>query len=111
MKFSFSHTPKPRAFDYRPRYYDPAKEEWEMKKKELLGSDYQAKEEREYRPGQYIGELRIRRGIIANRDKKQRQQKRTLRSLIFLVLLVAFAYWLIKTDFSNSIWAVFLSGQ
>lgn len=111
MKFGgFLHTPKPRTFEYKPRFYDPAKEEWEAKKKELLGDDYKGDEGKEYRPGQYIGELRIRRGIIANRDKKQRQQRRTLRSLLFLVLLLAFAWWLMKTDFSNSVWAVFLGG-
>jgi len=110
MKFGFIHTPKPRAFEYRPRHYDPVQEEREIRKQELLGDDYVRKDEEEYRPGQYIKQLRIRRGIIANREKKQRRQRRTLRSLIFLILLIAFAWWLMKTDFSNTIWAVFLSG-
>lgn len=110
MKIGFFNTPKPRAFEFKPRYYDPVKEEREAKRRALLGEDYAGGEEKEYRPGQYIGQLRIRRGIIADRDKKQRQQKRTLRTLIFLALLAAFTWWLIRADFSNSIWAVFLGG-
>ena len=111
MKFKFAHTPKPRAFEYKPRYYDPVKEEWEAKKRELLGDDYRPEDGKEYRPGQYIGELRIRRGIIADRQKKQNRQRRTLRSLILLVLLAAFGWWLWKADFSRSVWATFLGGQ
>ncbi|MCD8186968.1 MAG: hypothetical protein LUD68_11235 [Rikenellaceae bacterium] len=111
MKFSFFNTRKPRQFDYRPRYYDPAQEEREARKRELLGEDYQPAEgEQAYKPGQYIRQMRIRRGIIADREKKQRQQRRTLRSIILLALLCAFAWWLMTADFSNSIWAVFFSG-
>ena len=109
MRFSFFHKPKPRSFEYKPRFYDPVEEEREARKRELLGENYAGKDE-EYRPGQYIKQMRIRRGIIANREKSERRQRRTLRSIIMLVLLVAFAWWLINTDFSNSVWAVFLGG-
>ncbi len=110
MRFKFIHAPKPRAFEYKPRFYDPVKEEWEAKKREVLGEDYVPKEGEEYRPGQYIGELRIRRGIIADRQQKEMKQRRTLRSIILLVLLAAFAWWLMKVDLSNSVWAMFLGG-
>ena len=112
MKFKLFHTPKARQFEYKPRHYDPAEEEREARKRELLGDDYKGKEEEdgEYKPGQYIRQLRIRRGIVADREKAQRRQRRTLRSIIMLVLLVAFAWWFMKTDFSNTVWAVFLSG-
>jgi hypothetical protein len=111
MTFSFTHTPKPRAFEYRPRHYDPVKEEREARKRELLGDDYVPKEGEEYRPGQYVSQMRIRRGIIADRQRSEQKQRRTLRSIIMLVLLAVFAWWLMKTDFSNSIWALFLGGQ
>ena len=111
MKFKFVHTPKPRRFDYRPRLYDPVQEEREARKRELLGDDYVPEQsDGEYKPGQYIRQLRMRRGIIADRQKKERQQRRTLRSIIMLVLLVAFAWWLMTTDFSNTAWAVFFGG-
>ena len=34
----FFYTPKPRQFDYRPRYYDPEKEAREKRREELLGA-------------------------------------------------------------------------
>ena len=35
MAFIFFHTPKPRQFEIKTRYYDPQKEEREQRKKEL----------------------------------------------------------------------------
>jgi hypothetical protein len=105
------HTPKPRPFEYQPRHYDPAREEREARKRILLGDDYVPQEEGEYRPGQYVGQMRIRRGIIAGRQRSERKQRRTVRSLIMLVLLAAFAWWILKTDFSNTVWALFFGGQ
>jgi hypothetical protein len=35
MGITFFHTPKPKRFEIKPRYYDPQKEEWEQRKKEL----------------------------------------------------------------------------
>jgi len=111
MKFGLFHTPKPRQFEYRPRFYDPVQEEREARKRQLLGDDYKdAEQEGEYKPGQYIRQMRIRRGIIADREKKQRRHRRSLRSIIMLALLAAFAWWLMTTDFSNTVWAVFFSG-
>ena len=109
MKFRFFSSQKPRQFEYKPRFYDPEQEEREARKRELLGENTHL-EEGEYRPGKYIGQMRIRRGIIANREKVQRRQKRTLRSILMLVLLAAFAWWLMNADLSNTVWAVFLGG-
>lgn len=108
---SLFRVPKPRAFEYQPRHYDPAAEERETRKRALLGDDYESAEAGEYRPGQYIGDLRIRRGIIADRQRSERKQRRTLRSLIMLVLLGVMAWWILKADFTNTVWALFFGGQ
>ncbi len=34
MRFVIFRTPKPKSFSYKPRYYDPKREEWERKKAE-----------------------------------------------------------------------------
>ena len=35
MRFTLFKTPRPKKFNYQPRYYDPKKEEWERRKAEL----------------------------------------------------------------------------
>ncbi len=98
FKFSFFHTPKPRQFNYRPRYYDPEAEEREMRKRELLGDDYaeayktdeeRAESRKEYHPGQYINEIRMRRGVIADRRKKDNKSGARQRQLLIAIVLVA----------------------
>lgn len=110
MKFKFIHAPKPKQFEYKPRHYDPAQEERDAKKRELLGDDYK-EDEGEYRPGQYISQLRIRRGIVAEREKNKRKQRRTLRSIIFLVLLLLLAWWMMTSEGTSSIWDVLLQSK
>ena len=55
MGFNFFNMPKPRTFNYTPRYYDPAKEALE-KKKAAMGLDSKLSEEEKRR-------MRIRRGF------------------------------------------------
>lgn len=93
--FTAFKTRKPRAFDYRPRYYNPEQEAREQRKHEILG-DQQTEtapdQEKAYKPGQYIGALRMRRGVIANRNQERRKSN-LIRVVIFLLLgLVALWY-------------------
>jgi hypothetical protein len=104
MKFKFVHTPKPRQFEYIPRFYDPEKEEREARKRAVLGDAYDGPDgPAAYRPGQYIHELRIRRGIIAERDKLHRRHRRNLRTIVLLVLLLFLGWWLMRSDFTGGI--------
>lgn len=104
LGFTFFGNRKVRQFEYRPRYYDPEKEEREERKKALLGEDYkdaykkegEAGEKEEYRPGQYIHQLHVRRGIIARRQQAEKKQTRMRRFIILLVLLVALGIWLLS---------------
>lgn len=104
LGFTFFNNRKVRQFEYRPRYYDPEKEEREQRKRMLLGDDYKESYEedtdgaqkQEYRPGQYIHQLHIRRGLIARRDQSSKKQARSLRMIIFLILLIAMGFWLLS---------------
>lgn len=96
--FSAFKTAKPRGFQYVPRYFDPEKDAREHRRRELLGDDAcdQGSEgdRKEYKPGQYIGDLRIRRGIMANdnRRKSARVNKTRIFMLVAIVLLIL--WWL-----------------
>ena len=59
------------SFKYTPRYYDPAKEEREARRAELLGKrlDTGAQEGEEYIPGQYIRTQREARASRRSGDK------------------------------------------
>lgn len=81
-------TRKPRQFNYNPRYYDPDKEAREQRRRELLGPDADdRKDDKEYHPGRYVKEMRLRRGIVAER----RRQGKSRSGLIRLALLVGLA--------------------
>ena len=82
---------KPKAFDYKPRYYDPEKERRELRRRELCGPDtYRPNDE--YKPGMYLREqIHDRR---CNRTDRGREVKRNsmLRLAVILALLVLVAY-------------------
>lgn len=88
----FVHTPKPRQFNYRPLYFDPEKEAREKRRKELIGSgmiseDDDSSAPGEYRRGEYIREMKIRRGVIANHTPEKRKAG-SIRMVIFIILLL-----------------------
>ena len=90
-------TRKPRQFEYKPRYFDPEQEAREARKREVLGADYQKAyencDDQEHKPGETI---RLRRGIIAERQRAVQQKNRSniTRLLIVLMLLILFILWL-----------------
>lgn len=95
MKLTFFKTPKPRQFDYRPRYYDPEKEAREQRRKQLLGDDAQAPEG-EYVPGQFIrNNMSARRGMTAQTRNRQKTV-RPMRMIIMLVLLGIAVWWVLS---------------
>ena len=71
-------TRKPRQFEYHPRYYDPDKEAWEQRRKELFGEEEATtpEDKESYRPGQYVEQLRFRRGIMAERQRNSKRRQR-----------------------------------
>ncbi|MFI3315589.1 MAG: hypothetical protein R3Y04_08010 [Rikenellaceae bacterium] len=93
----FVKSQKPRQFNYKPRFYDPAKEDLDLKKKAYgIESDPEA-EKKAYVPGSFIKEGRMRR-MTNNEEEQQAEKKRrvTLRAVIFLMILIFISYVIVK---------------
>ena len=85
------HKTKPRQFNYTPRYYDPVKEAFNQRRKELHGTSSET-DELPYAPGDY---LRMKKE--ARRESREDQVKsasnRLLRyGLLIVVVGLGFAY-------------------
>ena len=59
------HKSKPRQFNYIPRYYDPVKEERNLRRKQLHGTSSESDNE-EYVPGKYVRTQREAREATRN---------------------------------------------
>jgi hypothetical protein len=88
LKFSFLQTRKPKQFEYKPRYYDPKKEAFEQRRKEMGLSDQQTRSE------QLRARLQYEWGNKRNRQKHQRNN--LVKLLFFIVLVVLMLMWILK---------------
>ena len=94
MKFSFFHTPKPRTFNYIPRYYNPEQEALE-KKKAAMGLDSKLSEREKRR-------MRIRNAYGYDPDDYKEKSKvgfKTVRFVLFFGLMFFFVYVIFETPF------------
>ena len=89
MKFFFFKTTKPKAFEYKPLYYDPEKEKRELRKKELGLAD--SADHKSF----FRGELKSKWKRSGPDDKKSSKR----RTIIYLVLLLITIYYVFFTDF------------
>ncbi|MCD7963429.1 MAG: hypothetical protein LUF90_07765 [Rikenellaceae bacterium] len=98
MKFTFLRVRKPRQFEYKPRYYDPEEEAREERKKAVLGANYKdnyktagekSGSTEEYKPGQYLRGMTMRKGVMVDRRSSQNKRARSIRFVIALILLAA----------------------
>jgi hypothetical protein len=84
---------KPRQYDYRYIYYDPAKEKRQERDRQLSGADAN---DGEYRPSI------IKRGVFRemaerNRSTRVEQMRKTnIRLIVIVAALLAIAYFLLK---------------
>mgnify|MGYP003443076832 FL=1 len=104
MNFSFFHTPKPRQFNYTPRYYDPNQEALE-KKKAAMGLDSKLSEREKRR-------MRIRKGYGYEADDKDSPKQvgfKGMRYVIFLSLMAFFIYIIFGTPLLENFFEMFLS--
>lgn len=99
MKFAFFRKQKPRQFNYKPIYYDPAREEAEERKKALeKGEDYDIKE---HMRDEIKRKWRVERRAVDRRDQVIRT--------FFYITIAAFAIYLIFfTDFINKLVSFFV---
>ena len=104
MGFYFFHTPKPRQFNYIPRYFDPEKEALE-KKKAAMGLDSKLSEAEKRR-------MRIRRGFGYSPEEMQEKKKFSFNSMRHIVLfgLIGFiTYVIFGTPLIENFIEMFLS--
>jgi len=104
MKFSFFHTPKPRTFNYIPRYYNPEQEALE-KKKAAMGLDSKLSEREKRR-------MRIRNAYGYDPDDYKEKSKigfKTVRYVLFFGLMFFFVYVIFEIPFVERFFEMFLS--
>ena len=104
MGFNFFHAPKPRTFNYTPRYYDPAKEALE-KKKAAMGLDSKLSEEEKRR-------IRIRKGFgYAQEEMEEKRQSgfKGIRNVVFIGSIVLLVYLIFGTPVIENFIEMFLS--
>ena len=96
MGFFSPHKRHANKFNYIPRYYDPAKEEREMRRAELRGE--RMAETGEYKPGQYIKAKREAREFRRMKEQKERNSDKRNKMLTMglgLILIAIFIYVLV----------------
>ena len=99
MNIAFFRRPKPRQFNYKPLYYDPAKEEAEKRKKTL--QSMQEGDRREHMRAEIRRKWRTERTSLEKRDQVLR--------IFFFALIAGFAiYFIFFTDFVNKLVSLFL---
>ena len=89
MKFVFLRTTKPKAFEYKPLYYDAEKEEREQRRKDL-GLDDSSDHKSFYR-----GELKRKWRRGGGVQKKSSR----IRTMIYFAILLFAVYYIFFTDF------------
>ena len=79
------HKTKPRQFNYIPRYYDPVKEERNLRRKQLHGTSTESDNE-EYVPGKYVRTQREAREIA--REERGSEGLSKIRGLIVVTVVI-----------------------
>lgn len=96
MGFFSPHKRHANKFNYTPRYYDPAKEEREMRRAELRGE--RMDDDGEYTPGKYIRAKREAREARRIQEQKKNSSDKRMKMWgmgVGLILLVVFIYMLV----------------
>ena len=105
MGFNFFNMPKPRTFNYTPRYYDPAKEALE-KKKAAMGLDSKLSEDEKRR-------MRIRTGFGHEPEEvKEKREKigfKGMRFIVFFGMVGLLTYIIFGTPLVENFIQMFLS--
>ena len=105
MGFYVFHTPKPRKFNYTPRYFDPNQETLE-KKKAAMGLDSKLSEYEKRR-------MRIRTGFgYEPEEVKEKRVKigfKGMRFVVFFGIMAFFTYIIFGTPLVDNFIQMFLS--
>ena len=87
---------KPRRFNYRPVWYDPA--EAERRREDICGSAGA------YRPGERLQRMRERRmAETVRKECGKRRQRRSARLFVWLLLVLGCVYLILKSRLPESL--------
>lgn len=103
MGFFYKH--KPRKFNYIPRYYDPAKEEWEQKKA-AAGLDSNLSHEEQLR-----AQMRSKWSAPQNEMSATEQHVRMIKRVTLGIFIAVLVYVLFCTPLLNNIVAGLMGGK
>jgi hypothetical protein len=94
MRITFFKTPRPKEFNYIPRYYDERKEEMEERKKRIE-QELGLNKGKDYKHG-------ITRGAMTRRMTERRKSNRSsvIRLLVIIAILLILTYYLLSGTFS-----------
>ncbi len=99
MRLVFFKTPKAKRYSYRPRYYDPQKEEWERRKAEL-GYDSKLSKEEQLR-------LRMSRSWVHPTDPSNSRTARLITYFVYAVIILGSIYVILFTGLIENFLALF----
>lgn len=104
MAFYIFHTPKPKRFNYIPRFYDPNKEALE-KKKAAMGYDSNLSEQEKLRM-----RMKTRWGYEPNEEKKEHLKVgfKGMRFVVFFGILAFLIYIIFGTPLVDNFVTMFL---
>jgi hypothetical protein len=94
IKIGFGNRAKPRTFDYKPRFYDPAREELEARLKKYASPDGSNSAVEDVK-------VRIRTGLQNKWQKgnvRSQVRKSNLRLLYIILILASLAFILVSSN-------------
>lgn len=103
MKITTFKTPKPKSFSYKPRYYDKAKEEREIRKTEL---EYESEQGRNDSL-----RMRMQSRWQKGEEAKARPITKMLSYLVYATVIFGSIYFIFFTDVVDKLVALFGVGK
>ena len=98
---SFFHTPKPKHFNFRPRFYDPDKEDLEQREqriKEELGIATERKYDGKSHRDRIRGSFR-NQGRSASKISEEARKSQRTRLILMIIILALIFYLVFYSDF------------
>lgn len=95
MAFFYKHNPK--KFNYIPRYYNPAEQEWE-EKKAAAGLDSKLTHEEQLR-----AQMRSKWGAKKNEETKEERRAKTIRRIALGLFVLVLFYFVFGTPLMQTI--------
>lgn len=101
LNFGFFSKREHKVFNYKPRYYDPKKEEWERRKAELKVSD---KDEDKGKKDIYVPGTYAKGSLTGGRYKKTKEGSKIPSIIAILSLILFFVILIYFVKFFRLLW-------